>query len=111
MNKSTKPLLKTKFSLSDKVCIKTQYGEMLIKLFPEIAPMHVENFLTHVNNGYYNGTIFHRVIPGFMIQGETLIRKGITRRFMAVGEMLENILALGRKIIQKLGRFLQSLVI
>ena len=85
LNKSTKPLLKTKFSLSDKVCIKTQYGEMVIKLFPEIAPMHVENFLTHVNNGYYNGTIFHRVIPGFMIQGGDPNTKGDNKAIYGLG--------------------------
>ncbi|EAE8347735.1 peptidylprolyl isomerase [Listeria monocytogenes] len=40
-----------------------------IKLFPEIAPKTVENFVTHSKNGYYDGLIFHRVIPEFMIQG------------------------------------------
>jgi len=39
-----------------------------IKLFPEFAPLAVENFATHVKNGYYNRHIFHRVIKGFMIQ-------------------------------------------
>jgi peptidylprolyl isomerase len=38
-------------------------------MYPEIAPLAVENFTTHVKNGYYNGLIFHRVIKGFMIQG------------------------------------------
>ena len=39
-----------------------------IKLFPEFAPVSVENFATHARNGYYNNHIFHRVISGFMIQ-------------------------------------------
>ncbi|HFI0795689.1 TPA: peptidylprolyl isomerase [Streptococcus suis] len=51
------------------VKIKTTQGDITIKLFPEQAPLTVENFLTHARNGYYNGTIFHRVIKDFMIQG------------------------------------------
>jgi len=49
--------------------IKTKFGEMEIKFFPEVAPKHVENFINLAKSGFYNGTIFHRVIPGFMIQG------------------------------------------
>ena len=47
----------------------TNHGDISIRLFPEVAPKAVENFLTHAQNGYYNGLIFHRVISGFMIQG------------------------------------------
>ncbi|EIX6335181.1 peptidylprolyl isomerase [Listeria monocytogenes] len=47
----------------------TNRGTISIKLFPEIAPKTVENFVTHSKNGYYDGLIFHRVIPEFMIQG------------------------------------------
>lgn len=49
--------------------IKTKFGEMEIKFFEDIAPKHVENFMKLAKDGFYNGTIFHRVIPGFMIQG------------------------------------------
>lgn len=49
--------------------IKTKLGELEIKFFPEVAPKHVENFIKLAKDGVYNGTIFHRVIPGFMIQG------------------------------------------
>jgi len=49
--------------------IKTKFGEMEIAFFPDKAPKHVENFLKLAKSGFYNGTIFHRVIPGFMIQG------------------------------------------
>src|SRR2546422_8296767 len=49
--------------------IKTKFGEMEIRFFPDLAPKHVENFITLAKQGFYNGTIFHRVIPGFMIQG------------------------------------------
>ncbi|MBP3301260.1 MAG: peptidylprolyl isomerase [Clostridia bacterium] len=47
----------------------TSMGDISVKFFPEQAPKAVENFVTHAKNGYYNGLIFHRVIPDFMIQG------------------------------------------
>jgi peptidyl-prolyl cis-trans isomerase B (cyclophilin B) len=49
--------------------IKTKFGEMEVRFFPELAPKHVENFIALAKSGFYNGTIFHRVIPGFMVQG------------------------------------------
>ena len=49
--------------------IHTSMGDITIRFFPEEAPMAVENFKTHARNGFYDGVIFHRVIPGFMIQG------------------------------------------
>ena len=49
--------------------ISTKFGDIKLEFFDEIAPKHVESFKLHVQNGYYDGTIFHRVIPGFMIQG------------------------------------------
>ena len=49
--------------------IKTNRGEIKVKLFPAEAPKTVENFTTHAKEGYYNGLIFHRVIKDFMIQG------------------------------------------
>ena len=52
-----------------KAVIKTKFGDMEIVFFPEKAPNHVQNFVKLAKSGYYNGTIFHRVIPGFMIQG------------------------------------------
>ncbi|MCJ1227506.1 Peptidylprolyl isomerase domain and WD repeat containing protein 1 [Toensbergia leucococca] len=48
--------------------LHTTYGDIHIRLFPEAAPKAVENFVTHSKNGYYNNTIFHRVIRKFMIQ-------------------------------------------
>lgn len=48
--------------------IYTTAGDITVKLFPESAPLAVENFITHARNGYYNNHIFHRVIRGFMIQ-------------------------------------------
>lgn len=52
-----------------KAIIKTNMGEIKIRLFSEYAPKAVENFTTHAENGYYDGLIFHRVIDNFMIQG------------------------------------------
>ncbi len=49
--------------------MKTNMGDIKIKLFPKEAPKTVENFVTHAKDGYYNGLIFHRVIKDFMIQG------------------------------------------
>ncbi len=51
------------------VLIKTSKGDIKVELYKEKAPISVENFLSYVNDGYYNGTIFHRVIKNFMIQG------------------------------------------
>ena len=51
------------------VLIKTNFGDIKFSLLPDIAPETVRNFLQLANSGFYNGTLFHRVIPGFMIQG------------------------------------------
>lgn len=44
-------------------------GEIVLRFFPDVAPGHVKNFVKLAKDGFYNGTTFHRVIPGFMIQG------------------------------------------
>ncbi len=51
------------------VVMQTNLGDMVIELFPDKAPKSVENFLAYVDDGFYNGVIFHRVIAGFMVQG------------------------------------------
>ncbi len=51
------------------VLLETNYGNIIVELYPEKAPETVKNFLRYVNEGFYNGTIFHRVISDFMIQG------------------------------------------
>jgi peptidyl-prolyl cis-trans isomerase B (cyclophilin B) len=63
------PVVQPSADKGPKAIIKTKLGEIEIKLFPDKAPKHVENFLKLAKSGFYNGTIFHRVIPGFMIQG------------------------------------------
>ena len=52
-----------------RVEIDTNLGRIVVQLTPSRAPITVKNFLRYVEEGHYNGTIFHRVIPGFMIQG------------------------------------------
>jgi peptidyl-prolyl cis-trans isomerase A (cyclophilin A) len=51
------------------VVFETTLGNITIKTFPDKAPISVENFLKYVDGGYFDDTIFHRVIPGFMVQG------------------------------------------
>ena len=69
----SKPTPPTKEELAKyataKATITTKFGAIAVKFFPDIAPMHVKNFITLAEAGFYNGTPFHRVIPGFMIQG------------------------------------------
>ena len=51
------------------VLLETTSGDILVELYPDKAPETVANFLKYVDDGFYNNTLFHRVIPGFMIQG------------------------------------------
>ena len=52
-----------------RVKLVTSAGDITLKLYPEKSPVTVENFLSYVDSGFYNGTIFHRVISNFMVQG------------------------------------------
>lgn len=63
-----------------KAVIETKFGNITLKFFPEAAPGHVKNFLELAKNGTYDGTVFHRVIAGFMIQGGDPISKDPARR-------------------------------
>lgn len=51
------------------VVMETSHGDITLEFFPEQAPVTVENFLQYVDDGFFDGTVFHRVIPGFVIQG------------------------------------------
>jgi peptidyl-prolyl cis-trans isomerase A (cyclophilin A) len=51
------------------VRFETSHGTFTVELFPEQAPITVENFLRYVDDGHFDGTIFHRIVPGFVIQG------------------------------------------
>jgi peptidyl-prolyl cis-trans isomerase B (cyclophilin B) len=69
-NSSTSTSEGTKaMSTNPRVKLQTNQGDMVITLDAAKAPKTVENFLTYVKEGFYNGTVFHRVIDGFMIQG------------------------------------------
>jgi len=57
------------FAAGPQIEIKTNFGNILLELYPEKAPKTVNNFLSYIKENQYKDTIFHRVIPGFMIQG------------------------------------------
>lgn len=56
-------------STTTKILLETSKGNIVLELYPQLAPVTVKNFLSYVDEGYYNNTIFHRVINSFMIQG------------------------------------------
>ena len=68
-----------------KVTIETSFGDIELKFMPEIAPGHVENFIRLAKDGFYDGTLFHRIIPGFMIQGGDPNTKGKVKRTYGQG--------------------------
>lgn len=74
--------------------IKTSYGTMVAELYPEQAPATVANFMRYVEEGFYNNTLFHRVIPNFMIQGGGL---EVGMHLKATGTAIKNEAANGLK--------------
>jgi len=68
-----------------KAIIETSYGEIELKFFPDSAPGHVKNFTDLAKDGFYDGTIFHRVIPGFMVQGGDPNTKGTNKASYGMG--------------------------
>jgi len=65
--------------------LSTKFGDIVIQFRPDVAPEHVKNFITLAKSGFYDGTIFHRVIPGFMIQGGDPNTKGQDTRTYGMG--------------------------
>ena len=57
------------YAANPHVILETTQGNIELELYPDVAPLAVENFTTHVKNGYYDGIAFHRIIKNFMIQG------------------------------------------
>src|SRR5437868_4999534 len=60
---------KESMNTNEVAVIKTAYGDMVIEFWPDVAPKTVENFKTLAKKGFYDGTAFHRIVKGFMIQG------------------------------------------
>jgi cyclophilin family peptidyl-prolyl cis-trans isomerase len=78
--KTPKVEKKTASLTSNIVKLETSMGDIVIELNPQAAPVTVKNFLGYVEAGFYEGTIFHRVIPGFMIQGGGLTNQMVKKR-------------------------------
>lgn len=80
VHKKKNPLIEAKHP---KVVLETTKGAIVLRLFADKAPVSVRNFLAYVDSGFYNGLIFHRVIPDFMMQGggfdQNLIQKQTTQ--------------------------------
>ncbi|NMC00483.1 MAG: peptidylprolyl isomerase [Thermoanaerobaculaceae bacterium] len=75
--KTEKSVTSEKDSLKDSLVVfETDYGKIVFEFFPDKAPNHVKNFIELSKSGFYNGTKFHRVVPGFMIQGGDPNTKG-----------------------------------
>ncbi|MEI6861898.1 MAG: peptidylprolyl isomerase [Verrucomicrobiota bacterium] len=66
--------------------ITTSYGELTVAFWPEVAPKHVENFKKLAREGFYDGTAFHRIIRGFMIQGGCPNTKKVARGIPGTGD-------------------------
>ena len=77
--------------------ISTKFGDMVVEFFPDVAPKHVENFQILAEEGYYNGTTFHRVIPGFMIQGGDPNSKDLDRMNDGTGGRAGKFFGIGRE--------------
>lgn len=68
-----------------KAIISTRFGDLEVRFYPEHAPKHVENFVSLAKLGFYNGTTFHRVEPGFVIQGGDPLSKDPDRTLHGTG--------------------------
>lgn len=94
---------KVEKSKTQKAVIETKYGNMEIKFYPDVAPNHVKNFIKLAKEGFYDGTIFHRIIPGFMIQGGDPNTKGPNKNIYGTGGPGYNVKAEFNKISHKRG--------
>ena len=70
----------TVWAENPQVELETIHGRIVIELDSQAAPISVKNFLYYVDSGYYDATIFHRVIPGFMVQGGGFLSNGETKQ-------------------------------
>src|SRR6266540_1782673 len=83
--------------------LHTTAGDITIRFFPDVAPNHVKNFIDLAQKGFYNGTKFHRVIPGFMIQGGDPNTKGLDTSNWGTGGSGKNVAAEFSPISHKRG--------
>lgn len=67
--KASAPASRPGEQIEEVAVLETESGPIVVRFFPQVAPIHVSNFKDLVRTGFYNGTRFHRIIPGFMIQG------------------------------------------
>jgi len=81
----------------DVAVISTQFGDMVVEFYPETAPMHVESFTILAKEEYFDGTTFHRVIPGFVIQGGDPNSKDTNRLNDGIGGRAGNFFGIGRE--------------
>ena len=81
----------------DVAVISTQFGDMVVEFSPEVAPMHVDNFKILAKEGYFDGTTFHRIIPGFMIQGGDPNSKDNDRMNDGTGGRAGKLFGIGRE--------------
>lgn len=77
--------------------ISTEFGDIVVEFFPDDAPMHVESFKILANKGYFDSTTFHRVIPGFVIQGGDPNSKDDNRNNDGMGGHAGKFFGIGRK--------------
>ena len=76
-----------------KAIISTRHGDIALEFLPEVAPNHVKNFVELAKQGFYDGTLFHRVIPDFMIQGGDPNSKNPDKRLHGTGGSGKNVKA------------------
>jgi len=76
-----------------KAIISTRHGDITLEFLPEVAPNHVNNFIELAKKGFYDGTLFHRVIPDFMIQGGDPNSKNPDKRLHGTGGSGKNVKA------------------
>jgi len=97
------PVMAETATTSQVVEMKTSKGTIVIRFFPDVAPGHVKNFLELSKSGFYNGVKFHRVIPGFMIQGGDPNTKNADQSVWGTGGSGKNLKAEFNKIHHKRG--------
>jgi peptidyl-prolyl cis-trans isomerase B (cyclophilin B) len=86
-----------------KAILSTRHGDITLEFLPEVAPNHVKNFVELAKQGFYDGTLFHRVIPDFMIQGGDPNSKNPDKRLHGTGGSGKNVKAEFSKTPHKRG--------